>query len=90
MNFKYIIYIENDTERVLLFDKFTNHNAFEFLKPVSAGFVQIYKMETPEPVEDGCYTNEIGFNCYGKSVSLRLESRPEDSNIIRNAYLFRM
>jgi len=90
MNFKYIIYLENDTERVLLFDKFTNHSAFVALKPISAGFVEIYKLEKSELVDDGCYTNEIGFNCYGKSVSLRLDSRPEDSKIIRNAYLFRM
>jgi hypothetical protein len=53
----------------VVFDDSFHHSDFHHIgKAVSAGF---------------CHINEEGsYTCYGDSVSLRLESRPEDSRLL--------
>lgn len=76
---KYIMF-ESPTgcEMPLLFPNFMNHKDIAQavknpkIKPLSAGFVSV---------------NPTGFvTAYGKSISMNMKSRIEDSNIIQHAF----
>jgi len=49
---------------IIIFDIVLNHSDFKRMNPVSAGF---------------CYIGDNMVKCFGESVSLNLESDPEDS-----------
>lgn len=70
---KYIVFYDEETglESFKIFPALHVHSDFRHLKPISAGFVMLV-------VEDGVAL----YHCYGKSVSLGLNSRPEDSNLL--------
>jgi len=51
---------------IIIFPTIIEHKEFRHLEPISAGF---------------CYVNKNKVDCFGKSISLDLESRPEDSGI---------
>ena len=72
MELKYILTDKGD---FAIFTKLSNHSDVRGLhgKVVSAGFCHLVREE--EDVE-------AHIKCYGRSVSLNLESRPEDSDII--------
>ncbi len=84
--FKYIILeLPTGIEAPILFSKFIEHaqlvaNVKPTGKVVSAGFVS-FDGNPDKPFQ-------AGFTCYGKSVSLDLHSRPEDSKIIQKDYEF--
>ncbi len=84
MKFKYIIIEKDGIEQPIIFSKLLEHNvflAFGFANIVSAGFVQIMTHEVRHGVE--------GFRCYGKSTSLRIQSRRAiDEDIIMRNYCF--
>lgn len=65
---KYVITEDND---VIIFSPALKHEVFKSRNPISAGFVYLN-------VEDGKITAE----CFGSSVSLGLESRPSDSELV--------
>ena len=73
-----------------LFSKFEQHDQYEHLKPVSAGFVKIHQANAGEYTKDGCSLRQISFECYGKSVSLGVDSQAGDSDIILRDYEFEM
>lgn len=50
--------------QVIIFPCVMEHSAFKHLNPVSAGF---------------CYICKDKIDCYGESVSLKLNSDPDDS-----------
>lgn len=52
--------------QIIIFPCSLQHDIFRYLKPVSAGF---------------CYVNaqKKQINCFGESISLGLESNPEDT-----------
>lgn len=58
-------------ERAIIFDNGFAHNEFKNLNPISAGFVDIKSNN-----------GVVEVSCYGKSTSLRLDSRPEDDAIV--------
>lgn len=53
-------------DTIIIFSEVTNHSEFKHMNPVSAGF---------------CYFSNNKVVCYGESVSLRLKSALEDSEI---------
>lgn len=66
---KYVIVGE---DQAIIFDSRFNHSDFGFMNVTSAGFVEIYS-------ENG----NVKVICYGKSVSLKMESKGDaDAKII--------
>ena len=51
---------------IIIFDDILNHSDFENFEPISAGF---------------CYIGKESITCFGNSISLNLNSRPEDTEI---------
>ena len=89
MEFKYVIVKHRGMECPILFSKFLSHDDFLNHSPISAGFVSIHKPEKETMTSDGII-RDIEFVTYGKSVSLQLNSRPEDAKIIERDYEFRV
>jgi len=73
-NTKYIIVDQEGIELPVIFPHLINHSDMRHAgKVVSAGFCQMY-------ATDG--ENTVSVCVFGKSESLKLESRPEDKEII--------
>ena len=53
-------------DEIVIFPDTLQHSDFKYLKPISAGF---------------CYVDADKVRCFGESISLGLESLPEDSDI---------
>jgi hypothetical protein len=53
-----------DYNEIIIFPEIIEHSTFRNLEPVSAGF---------------CYINKDHIACFGKSISLRLDSKEDDS-----------
>jgi len=95
--FKYIILDDGTMEIPIVFSKFLQHKTiaeqmgFEAykngkFKVVSAGFVKIDYNVGRDSNED-----ELSFNCFGESVSLKIKSREKvDEEIIKKDYKFEM
>jgi len=74
MKAKYIIFEWNGLNVPVIFSPLIGHDEIQIpatYKPVSAGFVQI-SFDFKE------------YNCFGKSETLKLNSRKEDSEIVTN------
>lgn len=72
---KYIVTENND---FAIFTKLSNHNDVArdlYGKPVGAGFCNIRQEADSE---------RVNVHCYGRSVSLGIESREEDEKIINS------
>ena len=67
---KYIITKNNE---IVVFSELLQHSVFEFFEPISAGFISF---GINEKGNFSCF-------CYGKSISLGIESRPEDTDIAK-------
>ena len=89
---KYVIYEHDGIEVPVIFTELTQHSdvGVKFHKPVSGGFVD---MEIKTSSADLLYrsggasdSHHISYSCYGKSTSLRLDSRPEDSAILNHFF----
>ncbi len=76
---KYIIVIDNGIEQAVLFSEAMEH------KTAAAGFAKVVAAGKFGTVtKDFC----ISVNAFGKSVGLKLESRPEDAEIIQRSLTF--
>ena len=64
-------YIKTKKNEIIIFSGLQTHAEFSSFEPVSAGFIQFFIDEDKNP---SC-------QCYGKSVSLGIESDPKDSKI---------
>lgn len=53
-----------DYNEIIIFPTIIEHSTFRHLEPVSAGF---------------CYINDDKVSCFGKSISLRLDGKSDDS-----------
>ena len=72
---KYVIVEQMGLEVPVVFSELMRHDLMAKLgKPVSAGF---------------CAVDSDGFSCWGKSITLKLESRTEDSNLLNEFLLGR-
>lgn len=83
---KYVVFSDNDHERIILFPAIIEHRSFatsmpKSWRPVRAGFVFFALHDA-----DG-NTLEGRFKCYGESISLNLESDPEKDLMLLNREL---
>lgn len=79
MQLKYIL---DDYGNFAIFSPVNTHSDMArgfYKKPVSAGFCTIAGVRT-----DSDKVDEIRVQCYGKSISLNLDSREQDGEIISN------
>lgn len=84
---KYVVIKKDGFETAIVFSRLVQHSTFENLNPISAGTVQIFASDGGSmdngPSPDG--EPVLIISAYGKSDSLDLKSRPEDSEIIRKS-----
>jgi hypothetical protein len=66
---KYVVTADNE---IIIFGEAMNHSAFKSFNPISAGFISfgVNKQGNPSCI------------CYGKSVSLQLESNTEQDTLL--------
>ena len=75
-NAKYIMVELNGLETPIIFPAYIQHHEMAMNKTVvSAGFVSI-----------GMINDKVEVEAYGKSVSLRVQARPEDSEILKRTF----
>jgi hypothetical protein len=60
-------YIRTKDNKIIVFSGLNNHSDFKNFNPVSAGFIN-FNIDK---------NNEVKCECYGRSISLNLESEPE-------------
>lgn len=72
---KYVIIRDSGLELPVIFDEIIKHDSFAELNPISAGFVTF---------EKDLLGNTVAV-ASGKSISLKKNSRPEDSQIITDS-----
>jgi hypothetical protein len=65
-------YVITRDEVIIVFPELIEHHQFSNFEPVSAGFISF---GTDDRGQMKC-------QCYGKSISLRIESRPEEDTRI--------
>ena len=83
---KYIIFKDDFQEVPIIFPEIINHSQFVGLRPISAGFVNLYGDD--RPLEGACCSdNAIRVWVGGESTGLRLKSRPEDQEILEKALM---
>ena len=78
---KYVVVkSEEDGEKLFIFPKSVNHDAFaevlSYIKVGDRNWKRLYR----EPISAG-FTD--GVTCYGRSESLDLKSRPEDTELLK-------
>lgn len=56
---------------IVIFPQIINHDEFKYLQPKSAGF---------------CYVHQDKVQCFGRSVSLNLQSEEEDTILATKQY----
>jgi len=71
-------YIKTDDDVIIVFSELLQHNDFKKFNPVSAGFTSIGVNR---------HSGMTQCTCYGKSVSLGMESHEEDSRLAFNQIL---
>jgi hypothetical protein len=83
---KYIIFKDEGKEVPIIFPETMDHSRFVGLRPISAGFVNLYGDD--RPLEGAsCNDNAIKVWAGGESTSLGLKSRPEDKEILEKALM---
>lgn len=71
-------YIRTKDDQIIVFGEYYQHSEFARFEPISAGFIAIGADGRHEPT---C-------SCYGESVSLKLQSKPEeDTKLARKQIL---
>jgi hypothetical protein len=70
-------YIITNNKEIIVFTELLQHSDFKHFKPISAGFISFGINEKGNPT---C-------SCYGKSISLGLESNPEQDTKIAKKQL---
>ncbi len=66
-------YIITSRKEIIVFPELLQHSEFKSFNPISAGFISFGVNEAGNPT---C-------QCYGKSISLNLESNSEDTEIAK-------
>lgn len=66
MKKKYVRLGRDDIDAIIVFPMWLEHRSFRHFGVVSAGF---------------CYIDEDKVRCFGRSISLGLDSQPKDSDI---------
>lgn len=82
MKAKYVIFDIDGLEQPIVFPELITHRDLAMRirgEPVSAGFVVLTTTTVEGTIEPKA---EAGYYCYGRSESLNLDSRPEDSDIL--------
>jgi hypothetical protein len=79
---KYIVtYNEADKEEIFIFPKTVDHDCMmEVIHRIKNQSWGDWKREYRLPISAG-FTD--GKTCYGESISLRIESRPEDTELLQ-------
>lgn len=80
---KYIVTrnLENDKEEIFIFPKSVNHDCMaEVLEMIKNQSWGNWEREPRFPISAG-FTD--GKTCYGRSESLNLDSRPQDTELLR-------
>lgn len=62
-----------ETMKFLIFPDFINHSDMNTIRATSAGFLHFFQYE------NSMSPQQLGVECYGESVSLKLKSDSEDS-----------
>jgi len=75
-------YIKTENNQIIIFPAEFNHSQFKYLNPVSAGFIMIKN----ERKEGHNFPSAI-IKCYGKSVTLGLDSDPEDTKLAQKLFI---
>ena len=71
-------YIRTKSDEIIVFSEYLQHSRFKWFNPISAGFISISANGKSDPT----------IQCYGTSISLRLDSKPEeDSELARKQIL---
>jgi hypothetical protein len=70
-------YIITSNRNIIVFSELLNHSDFEDFNPIRAGFISFGVNKEGNP---SC-------SCYGKSISLGLESNPEEDTKIAKQQL---
>ena len=83
---KYVIIKDQGIEVPIMFPDIVQHNAFADKEPISAGKFRI-EIDTKHTTETK-NKDQIIYETYGESTSLKLKSRPEDASIIQHAFEF--
>ena len=80
---KYVCFKDNEgRESIVTFpDQFVHSDVANAMMRMHKGFERSMERYNLHPVSAGFVGNNSG--CYGKSESLRLSSRPEDTEILR-------
>ncbi len=74
MDIKYVITKENS---IIVFSATFNHSDFKHMNPIRAGFISFGVNKDGNPT---CF-------CYGRSVSLDMDSNPEKDTLIAKLHL---
>lgn len=74
-------YIRTKNNQIIVFSELLNHSDFKSFEPVSAGFIFISSEK--ETTTSGTYS-KTKCNCYGRSVSLNLDSNPVEDTMLAN------
>ena len=83
---KYVIIKELGVEVPIMFPDIVPHNTFVDKEPISAGKFGI-EIDTEHTTETK-NKDQIIYETYGESTSLKLKPRPEDASIIQHAFEF--
>lgn len=76
-----VVFSEEQGEQLFVFPKNINHDSFaEVLSYIKVGDFRNWERFFREPIAAG-FTD--GVNCYGRSESLDLDSRPQDTELLR-------
>jgi hypothetical protein len=70
-------YIITSSKKIIVFSELLNHSDFKDFNPIRAGFISFGVNKEGNP---SC-------SCYGKSISLDLESNPEEDTKIAKQQL---
>jgi hypothetical protein len=70
-------YIKTKDNTIIVFSMAFHHSSFSGFYPISAGFISIGADERHKPTCE----------CYGESITLKLKSDPEDSELARRQIL---
>lgn len=70
-------YIRTKDNEIIVFGEIMKHSDFKILNPISAGFISFGINKEGNPT---C-------SCYGRSISLDLDSKPEEDTILAKSQL---
>lgn len=70
-------YIKTEDNQIVIFPAKYKHSEFAHMNPVSVGFIAIGAQGRLQP----------SISCYGKSVSLGLESDPKDTELATKQFI---